>query len=282
MLKSLITAALACLIAWGASAQSPQHPQTQNKNGALSTNKTQPQPSPTINFPTLQQIANAIANGIERAREEYDAKHPAPPPDNSGWWFNFWLAAFTGGLVVVGAAQCFLIFGTLKATQKAADAAKDAAVALPWLERAYIFIENITSKDFDASLTLGGTTKGRFAIDYSFKNHGRTPAILRDIRIYALCLTSGLPSVEILELEIYRVPSVIGANQSSLRHTYIVQIEGWQYERLKDGADKIFFYGVLGYVDVFRNRQELGFCAEWDFGVGDFLFVQNEKLNYHT
>src|SRR5579863_10676281 len=117
--------ALALLLVAGSGfAQSPQHPPTQNKNAALGTNKSQPQPTPTVNFPTAQEMSETIANGVNRAREEYDAKHPAPPPDNSAWWFNFWLVVFTGGLVLVGAGQCYLIFRTLGATTTAANAAK--------------------------------------------------------------------------------------------------------------------------------------------------------------
>ncbi len=46
------------------------------------------------------------------------------------------LTAFTGLLVVVGGLQVWLLFGTLRATRKAADAAKISADALVDSDRA--------------------------------------------------------------------------------------------------------------------------------------------------
>jgi hypothetical protein len=73
---------------------------------------------------TPQQITQSIADGIDAALKQYEARHPPMLSDNSSWWFSFWLVVFTGGLVVVGGAQCFLIFWTFKATQVAAEAAQ--------------------------------------------------------------------------------------------------------------------------------------------------------------
>jgi hypothetical protein len=147
-----------------------------------------------------------------------------------------------------------------------------------------VFINEITSRDISSSLSMSEQTVGNFAIDYSFRNHGRTPAILRDIRIGAYCLEAGsLPNIEHLQLEVYRVPGVISADSKSPSHRYVMKMDGAQYERAKAGNAKIFFYGELGYSDVFgTDRRTLGFCAEWDFSQGVFLFTQNEKLNYRT
>jgi hypothetical protein len=95
---------------WG---QSRPEPQPQIKTSPLGTQQRPEQPTPSPNFLTPEQIKKAITDGINTAAKEYEAHHPAPPPDNSGWWFNFLLVVFTGGLLVVGAAQGYLIFGTL-------------------------------------------------------------------------------------------------------------------------------------------------------------------------
>jgi hypothetical protein len=118
--------------------QSPQHPQPQIKNSNLGTNNGTNQPTPPKNFPTMQEIEQAISNGIESAQEKYDANHPAMPPNNSAWWFNALLVSFTGLLVVVGGINCLLIFWTLKATTTAANAAKESAKVA---ERSLVAVE---------------------------------------------------------------------------------------------------------------------------------------------
>ena len=131
MLRYRVPLGIALLAAFpcGAMAQSQKYSQPQIENSKLAKEKSPAQPSPTVNFPTPQEITEAIASGIERADEKRETRHPAPPPDYSGWWFNFFLVGFTGLLAVIGAGQCYLIFRTLKATEIAADAAKGALIA---------------------------------------------------------------------------------------------------------------------------------------------------------
>ena len=103
--------------------RSQPEPQPQNKSSTFSTQQRQAQPNPPPNLLTPEQIEKSITDGINAAAQQYETRHPPRPPENSGWWFNFLLVAFTGDLVVVGAGQCFLIFWTLKATETAATAA---------------------------------------------------------------------------------------------------------------------------------------------------------------
>jgi hypothetical protein len=120
-----LTSVFAILLAvigdsWG---QSQRNPQPETEPSALSTQQSPARPTPTIQGLSPEQITKGITDGINAAAKEYETRHPAAPSDNSGRWFNFWLVTFTGGLVVVGAGQAFLIFWTLKATETAADAA---------------------------------------------------------------------------------------------------------------------------------------------------------------
>ena len=168
-----------------ANAKSKPH----HKTSRLSAQQRPAQPSPTADVLTSQQIKQSITDGINAAAQQYEANHPAPPPDNSGWWFNFLLVVFTGGLVVVGAGQGFLIFFTLKATQVAAKAAQTAADAIQITERPYIFIWGLIGHKPAISY---GPPHGGFpqqiiqenaAFIYSVSNRGKLTAVIENVSI---------------------------------------------------------------------------------------------------
>jgi hypothetical protein len=164
-----------------AMAQSSQHTKPEVKGSKLSTNDSHAQPAPPPTYPTPQEITDAITNGIERADNKHDANHPAPPPDNSSWRFNCLLTAFTGLLVVVGAFSAFLIFFTLKATEKAANAARDAAEiakkSLLAANRPVIVID---------PLELQATPH----IHFGLKNGGNGTAIIKEVTAIVMTLAT--------------------------------------------------------------------------------------------
>jgi hypothetical protein len=171
MLKNRTTLGVILLVALscGAMAQSQQYPQPQIKDSKLGKDNSHAQPPPTVNFPTSQEITDAIAAGIERANEKRETNHPPSPPDYSSWWFNFFLAIFTGLLVVVGGVNCYLIFWTLKATEKAANAAEQAANHIPIVERAYVFATPMPSIKNNMSV-----------IFLRIENFGQTPGFVSE------------------------------------------------------------------------------------------------------
>ena len=71
-------------------------------------------------------------------------------------------------------------------TRIAVEAAKTSADALPNIERAYLFMV-LSDWVCDASAPYGDGTKflhaGRFYARYYFVNHGKTPAIIHEIRV---------------------------------------------------------------------------------------------------
>jgi hypothetical protein len=151
---------------------SSQQPPSQIKSSRLGANNGPTQPAPTVNFPTSQEIAEAIASGIERAAKNREAIYYPPPPDSSGWYFTLFTVIFTGLLVVVGGSQCYLIFWTLKATEIAANAAKDAAEHIPRIERAYLF-----GGPAEYGTTITDNLE-QVTIVISVQNYGKTPGVL--------------------------------------------------------------------------------------------------------
>jgi hypothetical protein len=79
------------------------------------------------------------------------------------------MVAFTGCLVLVGAAQCYIVFWTLKATKDAADAAKLSAQAAIGVELPVLFVSKV---DFHTQ------ESGISTVTLTITNYGRTPAFL--------------------------------------------------------------------------------------------------------
>jgi hypothetical protein len=278
--------ALALLLALtGDCAARSHHPKSkpQAKTSQLSEQRPAAQPSPTVNPLTPEQITKAITDGVEAAAKQYEANHPALPPDNSGWWFNFWLVVFTGGLVAVGGAQCFLIFWTLKATQVAARAAQTAAEVVPNVERAYLFFSATTCDDFRPDMSFTGTSPDVFQIKYRCKNSGRTPALLKKVQVGTGYLKEGFPKKDtfIFDHELETVLA-IGADAEPPANTTEIAMMGDEYDWAKKGVGRIFFWAKLTYLDVFRVSHETGVCAEWHFGQSRFVVSKNNDLNYYT
>ena len=254
--------------------QSQQYSPTQSKNSKLSTNSTPAQPAPTANFPTIKEITESIANGIERADKKHDTSHPPTPPDNSGWWFNLFLVGFTGLLVVVGGTQCYLIFWTLKATEIAANAAKDAAEGLPKIERAYLFLEKVTFSTTHSIIHATTDAEGKISqfhitgVDLRFTNHGKTPGIVREVfaTVKASNLSSECGQARECELEPIRV---VSDDKSFTAVSHSFRISHADYELAQTtGNPYILVFGMIVYQNVLKQECWTKFCWRFSFSQG--------------
>jgi hypothetical protein len=180
MLKEYVacSALLAIALSHSAIAQSSQHSKPEVNGGEFSANDSRTKPPPPSKLPTGQDIADVIANAIERAGIKLQADHSAAPADNFAWWFNCFFTAFTGVLVAVGAVQTFLIFFTLKATEKAANAAETAAnAALLALDRPWIHVEALRNIQDNPSPQIERAIAG-----FKLTNHGKAPACVLSVK----------------------------------------------------------------------------------------------------
>lgn len=178
-----------------APAQSQQHSPTQSNSSKLGTNNSHAQPAPTVTFPTSQEITEAIASGIDRANEKYDASHPPLPPDNSSFWFNLFLVGFTGLLVVVGGSQCYLIFWTLKATEIAANAAKESADTLVSTSMPALFPTVVNMAGLHPLIPIATPYTHDSNIFINFENFGGTPATIREVRAKLYLTLKDMPPI---------------------------------------------------------------------------------------
>jgi hypothetical protein len=192
------------------------------------------------------------------------------------------LSFFNTLLVVVGLIQGLALAYTALVSNKAANAAKEAAEALPLMERAYIFVHHVTSPDLRSSVTLGSSTQDRFTIRYSFKNHGRTPAIIQDRYAVARYLKFSTPDKT--RGRPMSASIVISPGDISQEYEVPVPIIGEDFENAKKNVGRVYFWGNLGYLDIFGERREIYFFVEWDFDSNGFKITEDaaHRLNYYT
>jgi hypothetical protein len=268
-------------------AQSQPKPQPQSERSPLSEQQRPAQPAPAGDALTSQQIQQSITDGINAAAKQYEARHPTTPPDYSGWWFNFLLVVFTGVLAVVGGAQSFLIFWTLKATQTAAEAANESIKAVTVVERAYVYpviVGHGVIGDCINTATvffLGAPDKDdepvpeTAEVTFRFKNFGKTPAILKTafagVGVAPLGAQIGLPLVE----------SVLGAGEETvtpLVSKMEIGITRTQAQHILAYTGHICFEGYVVFDDIWGNENKTEFYFVWDHWISrmNLRWVQTE------
>jgi len=82
----------------------------------------------------------------------------------------------------------------------------------------------------------------------------------------------------------FPAPIVIEPDKTSQGYELNVQLDGEEYQKAVAGDGKFFFWGNLGYLDIFGNPHETYFCSEWNFSESRFVVPKHEKrkLNYYT
>ena len=180
--------------------------------------------------------------------------------------------SFIGGsfALIAGAALYCIGQKQAKLTKIVAHAARDAAKALPRIERAYVFAEVIPRAI---------SSLGEMPIDVCFHNHGRAPHLITQLRAYSIILES-TPSalIEFPGTE-NAVPQgiVIKADGDHWLHTPItINSDGWT--KIKTMETTLFCVGKIEYEDVLGRHRETGFC--WR-GYG-FMISPNTNLNHYV
>src|SRR5579863_2367202 len=267
--RGMLIFALMLVLSCGARAQSQQNSPPQNQSAKLGTNNGATQPNPSMIFPIPQEIMDAIAAAIDRADEKHDANHPPPPRDNSGWWFNFFLVSFTGLLVATGAGQCYLIFRTLKATEKSANAAQASAEAVVGQLRAYVSVVSAKIHGFDG--------EGPYRVQVRIGNTGQTPAFemsgengvtIREAEISRSKEELWPPERQHTEKRVPRSKSSQGPGVVSDSFITIQQISAEGKAAVRDGRSAIFAYGEILYRDAFSNDRITKYRLMYGGGAG--------------
>lgn len=267
MLRKIAFAALTVMIitmtfsfvAW--SEPNPKQTKSQGKSEKLSAQKTTDQIKPADNIVTNQQLIDAISRAIDAAAQKAKTTQNPSPPDNSTFWFSLFLVIFTGGLVAVGIAQWYIIFNTLKETQKVANAAIEGAIvaktALQVAERAYLKIDKFEFVNFEVN---------KFPrVTYEIHNAGHTPAqIIESLTIIDI-VDKSFPAVPIYDSEI----GTIGPKHSFIQPdekrgmigTRKRVVTSEEIKSINDNTKLIFTWGKIIFCDIFDKLWIIGFGA---------------------
>jgi hypothetical protein len=265
---------LAMIVACGAWPLSPTPPIEHTK---LTTKHVDAKQTPPVEFPTTQQITDAVANGIERADEKHEASHPPTPPDKSGHFFNSLLVIFTGLLVAVGIGQGFLFFFTLKATEKAANAAALSANAAMGVARGSLILTHLDFADmgtasFDAKLQCP-------KIAVQFVNYGQTFAIPK-IQCLEIVCTDVLPKDAAYD-NIVRLPFTgLALDKNAgyeLAHTKRHMFSLDEIEAINAGKKFLWVYGFIFYEDFLGKHHERRFCQRLYITESGYVFAGDEN-----
>ena len=171
----LIVAAFIGIACWILSAESEQkQAEPQRKSPQFSEHDRSDQKAPPPAVVTHQSLINAIERAIAASADKAQTQHDPQPPDTSTLRIQVALAIFTGALVIVGALQVWIIFRTLKATQTAAEAAKQSANGLQKIERAYFAVDYFS---MDEEFQIGKSPM----VQCRVINSGRTPGTMKEV-----------------------------------------------------------------------------------------------------
>jgi hypothetical protein len=231
----------------------------------------------------------------ERTSEQNDSRKKV----SEGVTADDWLALFTLGLVIVGGIQLRLFYVQLRLireslgdAKKAADAAKEAADAakisadhIPRVERAYLFLDLTIDYEF---LEGDNTQDTRSTINFKFRNHGRTPAIIKELHGMAgYRSTSGWPSMMEAGKQTVQIGAIV-SGRDTIQEGYAIRfnLTKWQREQAARKSGRVLFWGKIVYDNVFGQECETGWCREFfeENGIqsAGFYVAGDETLNYYT
>lgn len=261
-----------------------KEPIAQSKTKKLSQQNSSEQQKPSGQFIAHQQLIDAITRGIDANNDNYKTTHNPSQPDNYSYWFNFFLVVFTGGLVIVGAVQCYIIFKTLKTTQTAADSARDNVKALKDIERAQIHIFVNRFPDSGPGEYIVNILAGHNQAKITIMNFGRTPAIITKLNC-KLGVFSDTEKIINMITEMQNQQSIIPPEIIIVTQDkpwpYLVKCNISSNDENNIGLSAQFIYACFGrveYRDVFGTIYNIPFRWE-DNGI---FFVAASKHSQQT
>jgi len=189
--------------------------------------------------------------------------------------FTYTLWQATSGLFKVALGQFKDTKTSIAIAKQAAEAAQKSADALPIMERAYIFSNiKIVGNMSDPHAV------SNFVAELWIKNHGKTPAIIKEIGY-----GGHYPTKPFDKLHIHHpIESIIGSGNEVKEDQYWFPIteNDWLDFIDIDTKQRIKFFciGYIKYITVFGEEDCHPFYWEFDRPSKRFVLVQSEKL-YH-
>lgn len=193
-------------------------------------------------------------------------------------FFTFLLAIFTLVLAISTIGLWIVTVRASKHTEKAANAAKDSADALPIIERAYVFVEEIMWQNRFVDEPIQPVTN---YLSVRFINHGNTPAIIRKVFVLADKLIVYPISIDIGD---FKIPEgiIVSSREDKKSGVISIMTSAEEIKKIREGTLKLICYGCIIYEDILRKERRTYFCWEYNKSLERFYISDNKELNYYT
>jgi hypothetical protein len=195
-------------------------------------------------------------------------------------FYTFVLAIFTGVLGSVAIVQIRYLIRADKTARVAADAAKKSADATTAIESPYLLVK-ITS----AGLPIErGSKKIHLkyagAMKYKFVNHGRTPAILKEIYCKFDQPDRFPEPIDVSKTGGTQMPGGTIVEAAKESDEYALPFMGTISEDpMIIATNPCYFLGFVKYTDIFNNDITTGFCFLYH-APGEYFLVGGDQYNY--
>jgi hypothetical protein len=175
---------------------------------------------------------------------------------------------------------------TLYETRRTATAAQKSAEAISNVERAYLYLTNAVALFNDAHPHPDNPPPiPNRSIVYQFHNYGKTPAILRTMSVKA-----EIRDIPPTRREIELLPAgkligtiVVSAGEESIKPGYGFLLSNDHFDAVIANSKSLYFYGRVGYLDIFGSRHETGFCGNYEVLTKTFTATgEPGRHNYNT
>jgi hypothetical protein len=205
-------------------------------------------------------------------------------------FYTFILGIFTALLAIVSATQIVFLVRTDKITRVSARAAQQSADALPAIERAYVFLHvNSARHRLKPIETMGPAPRilpvESLNIHFHFINHGKTPAVLTELRAGVKRQADDLPPDAWTQLSTANLSmNVVAGGDTFPKDGYRVAdrepITDTDGDAILEGKLFAYFFGRVAYQDVFGTDHVTQFC--WRLDRGFFREWGGKQHNYRT
>ncbi len=207
--------------------------------------------------------------------------------------YTSYLATFTFLLFIAAAIQVVLFLWQLRLMNKAtedagiaAEAAKESAEALPKIERAYVFLDEVKIEGISSVVATNGPDGKQVShriidVRFAFKNHGKTPAILKEL-FCEVRMCNDFSEAIYAKGTMFASGKIISAGEPEGFFTKST-VNAPEYETAKtNGKPKLLLFGSIHYYDVLKQERETGFCWQCDFKSMEFRLALDPDHNNWT
>jgi hypothetical protein len=199
-----------------------------------------------------------------------------------------------GGTVGLALATLILVLvnvSLVKSTKIAADAAREAAEALPILESARFYIvvlKHSMDQTISAARALAGTDgvimDDAFWIRINFKNYGKTPGIIKEISQGHFVDINPRDGLVYTTYDKPLNEDVIGADDTTEEITYYGRLgtpTTGEIIQIHNGAKFLWYYGKVEYTDVFGKPHTHRFLKRCVLAGARFRFQSYDYKHYN-